>query len=40
MDKIELKNGSVIWVTTDECEWKHVRGKSMKFIKLDEYDEG
>jgi len=38
MDKIEFMNGSVIWVTTDGPKWKHVRGKSMKFVKLDEYD--
>ena len=34
---IELKNGSTIYVTTDENKYKHVEGKSMEFIKLDEF---
>ena len=35
--KIELKNGSTIYVTTDGNDYKYVEGKSMKYIKLDEF---
>jgi len=34
---IELKNKSTIYVTTDENKYKHVEGKSIKYIKLDEF---
>ena len=34
---IELKNGSKIYVMTDENKYKHVEGKSIKYIKLDEF---
>lgn len=34
---IKLKNGSTIYVSSDENEYKHVEGKSMKYIKLDEF---
>jgi len=37
LDTIRMKNGSTIYVTTDENKYKHVEGKSVKYIKLDEF---
>jgi len=34
--KITLKNGSTIYVVTDEGKYHHVKGKLSKHIKLDE----
>jgi len=36
---IELKNKSTIYVTTDKGKYHNVKGKSIKYIKLDEFIE-
>ena len=33
---IDLKNGSRIYINTDDSEYKHVEGKSLETITLDE----
>ncbi len=33
-DEIKFKNGSSIYVNTDESEWRHVEGKSDEHIEV------